>query len=225
MKIIEPSAKLIAPYDLSSGITILRLIEGMARISHRSEKDQAEESWARFLEFVLLQKGDWSVAEHGHASVVYRVDRGVAIELRTHRYLFADMESAYTQESTRFVRYGGKQVPELDFIKPEKLITGLTTFDGACQDAEERYNMLLLLGERPQEARSVLPNALAATIGVTANLRAWRNFFLMRTTQEAHPDFKRVSIPLLAVFKERIPVLFEDIEPNARQIDNLRKPR
>lgn len=196
----------------------------MARISHRSEKDQAEESWARFLEFVLLQKGDWSVAEHGHASVVYRVDRGVAIELRTHRYLFADMESAYTQESTRFVK-GDRTYPEgLEFVRPIEL-KRLGEFEQACESAEGYYLAMLSDKERPQEARSVLPNALAASIGVTANLRAWRNFFLMRTTQEAHPDFRRVSIPLLAVFKERIPVLFDDIEPNARQIDNLRKPR
>lgn len=47
----------------------------------------------------------------------------------------------------------------------------------------------------------------------------------MRTTKEAHPQMRQVTIPLLAEFKEKIPILFEDIEPEARQVENLRKGR
>jgi thymidylate synthase (FAD) len=80
-------------------------------------------------------------------------------------------------------------------------------------------------GASPQIARSVLPNALAATISVTGNLRNWRHFLLMRTSRETHPDFRRVTIPLLAEFKRLIPLLYDDIEPEARQVDNLGKAR
>ena len=91
--------------------------------------------------------------------------------------------------------------------------------------AENRYLLMLDGKVRPQEARSVLPNSLAATIAVTGNLRNWRHLFLMRTSIESHPDMRRVMTPLLAEFKARIPLLYDDISPEARQITNLGKPR
>jgi len=47
----------------------------------------------------------------------------------------------------------------------------------------------------------------------------------MRTTKEAHPQMREVTIPLLEEFKSVIPILYEDIIPEARQIDNLKLPR
>ena len=84
---------------------------------------------------------------------------------------------------------------------------------------------MIRLGCTPQIARSVFPNALSSRIVTTYNLRNWRHFLLMRTTREAHPQMRQVTIPLLAEFKEKIPVLFEDIEPEAKQADNMRKMR
>ena len=95
----------------------------------------------------------------------------------------------------------------------------------AIDEAERSYRGLLAKGWRPQEARSVLPNALASKIWMTGNLRNWRHFFLMRTTKEAHPQMRQVTIPLLAEFQKVIPVLYEDIEPGASQIENARKAR
>ena len=89
--------------------------------------------------------------------------------------------------------------------------------------AEYEYKQLLKEGWRPQEARSVFPNALASKIVVTMNLRSWRHFFLMRTTKEAHPQMRQVSIPLLAEFQHLVPIIYEDISPNDRQIDNIKK--
>jgi thymidylate synthase (FAD) len=226
VKIIEPSFELIKPYCPASGVAALQFIERMARISHRSENSQTEDSWKPFLTAVVLQHGDWSVVEHSSATVIFRVDRGITHEIVRHR-LFS-----FTQESTRFVKYGGKQVQELEFIKPEEipgpeLISSTKWFrwEQSIRFAENNYLDLVAEGTRPQEARSVLPNALAATIAVTGNYRSWRYLLLARTSKETHPDFKAVTIPLLKTFQERVPLLFDDIEPDARQIDNLKKPR
>jgi thymidylate synthase (FAD) len=219
MKIIEPSATLIRPQTPEGGIVALRAIEAMARISHKSEEAQTEDSWRRFLEAVVIQHGDWSVVEHASASVLFRVDRGITHELVRHR-LFS-----FTQESTRFVN-GSKKYPDgLEFIVPEE-ISSDAEYDfwaTSCEQTERAYFDLLGVKARPQEARSVLSNALAATLGMTGNLRSWRWFFLARTTRESHPDMRRVTIPLLEQFKARIPILYDDIEPEARQIDNARK--
>jgi thymidylate synthase (FAD) len=213
VKIINPSFEIVSPGE-NSGVGLLQHIERMARISHRSEDKQTEDSWRKFIPAIVMQHGDWSVVEHAGATVVFRVNRGVTHELVRHR-LFS-----FTQESTRFVN-GRKSYPNgLEFIESaDGLGTHVFTF---CENA---YLNLLDEGIRPQEARSVLPNALAATIAVTGNLRNWRHFFLMRTSKETHPDFRRVTIPLLAEFKTRIPILYDDIEPEARQIDNLKKAR
>jgi thymidylate synthase (FAD) len=222
MKIIEPSFEIVNPSSWQDGESLLRKIEYLARISHRSEEKQTFNSYDRFLKAVIGEHGDWSVSEHASATVIFRVDRGITHELVRHR-LFS-----FTQESTRFVN-GRKIYPDgLEFIKPEGIQKPSPAYFSwlyACEAAERTYLDMLDWGTRPQEARSVLPNSLASTIAVTGNLRNWRHFLLMRTSKETHPDFRRVTIPLLKEFQERIPILFDDIEPLARQIDNLRKPR
>jgi len=218
MKIIEPSFEILRPKK-DDGIYCLQIIESAARISHRSEEMQTEDSWKRFIKAVVLEHGDWSVTEHISSSVLFRVDRGITHELVRHR-LFS-----FTQESTRFVNYDKKG--SFEFIYPsgvEQFPTN-STWCAAMDYAEKAYLQLIKDGWRPQDARSVLPNALAATIEVTGNLRNWRHFLLMRTSKETHLDFRLVTIPLLEEFKKRIPLLFDDIQPGARQIDNMKLPR
>lgn len=94
----------------------------------------------------------------------------------------------------------------------------------SIRHAEDEYRNLLDIGWRPQEARSVFPNALASKLIMTGNLRCWRHFFQMRTTVEAHPQMRQVTIPLLAQFKQAVPLIFDDLQPDARQIDNLKLP-
>lgn len=77
--------------------------------------------------------------------------------------------------------------------------------------AEDGYNNLLKQGWKPQEAREVLPNALKTEIVMTANLREWRHIFKLRTAKAAHPQMQEIMRPLLDEFKQRIPVIFDDI--------------
>ena len=223
MKIVEPVFKFRTATDHTltptDGIGMLKMIEQMARISHRSEDLQTTDTWQRFIKNVILDRGDWSVAEHASMTAVIRIDRGVTHEMVRHR-LFS-----ITQESTRFCRYK----EGLEFVYPIS-----APEDGLGWDAdwingmiasESLYARLLGKGWTPQAARSVLPNALASTIAVTCNLRNWRHFFLMRTSKETHPDFRRISIPMLVEAQRLVPMLFDDIGPMQRQIDNMRKPR
>jgi thymidylate synthase (FAD) len=217
MRLIKPTWELVRPNSQIEGIAALKFIERMARISHRSEKRQTEESWRRFLKFVVMERGDWSVAEHVHATVIFRINRGVTHELVRHR-LFS-----YTQESTRFVN-GRKSYPDgLEFITPATVHT--ESMGRAYDAAEAAYLEMLDAGIRPQEARAVLPNALASTIAVSGNFRAWRHLFLLRTTKETHPDFRQVTLPLLEEFQSRIPLLFDDIVPGSSQAESIRLAR
>lgn len=244
MRIVKPSAIIKPDININIGVLMLKKIEQIARISHRSEDKITNDSWERFISAVVLQKGDWSVTEHAIIGVEFVVDRGITHELVRHRI------GSYTQESTRFVNYEKHMPPSFIYPKEAKYCNpclgghGLFWIDAhkrymhttnddctanyepiwldAIERAEYAYKGLLIRGWTPQEARSVFPNALASTIYVTYNLRMWRWFFLMRTTKEAHPQMREVTIPLLKCFKESIPLLFDDIEPLQTQAHNLR---
>jgi len=228
VKIITPYAKIIAsPYykegddklfNIQDGIKLLRHIEWCGRISHRSEEQQTEDSWRRIIQNIVLEHGDWSIVEHAVVTVEAYVDRGITHEWVRHR-LFS-----YTQESTRFVNYQKKIPPS--FIRPDGMSEESTNvWNTLIDNCEKIYQYLLNTGHTPQIARSVFPNALASKLIITGNLRNWRHFLIMRTTKETHPQMKEVTIPLLTKFKQCIPLLYDDLEPNVRQIDNLRKPR
>lgn len=229
MNLIKPYAKIIPDdFSIEDGINLLKKIEWCARISHRSEEAVTEDSWDRFLRSVVLNHGDWSVVEHATISVDFYVDRGITHELVRHR-LFA-----FTQESTRFVNYEKKMEP--NFIDPfstysrkeilEKVGSGiLHEWYTAIDMCEQAYKCMTSRGIPPQIARSVFPNALASRIIVTGNLRNWRHFLLMRTTKEAHPQMREVTIPLLEEFKAKIPIFYEDIEPMTKQAENTQKGR
>lgn len=218
MNIVEPYAALMDVPDQTAGIALLKKIEWCGRISHRSEDAQTEDSWERFLRAVVLGKGDWSIVEHAIVTVDAIVDRGITHEWVRHRL------ASFTQESTRFVNYE-KKMPA-SFIKPEGMNEeSAAIWANAIRFSEVEYQRMIRAGLSPQIARSVFPNALASRIVTTCNLRNWRHFLLMRTTREAHPQMRQVTIPLLHEFQDRIPVLFEDIEPEGKQADNLKKMR
>lgn len=241
MKIVRPYAKIMEPELLAGALT---RVEYAARVSHRSE-DETSANTEKFIRAVVLQHGDWSVTEHVSASVEFLVDRGITHEIVRHRI------ASYTQESTRFVNYAKKMPPTFIYPKVEVeckyCLAGDELHEGeissdlihsdlhTCRydqrwlrtitEIEETYRALLADGWRPQEARSVFPNALSSKIVVTFNLRTWRHFFLMRTSKEAHPQMRQVTIPLLAEFQRLVPVLYGDIEPEMRQVDNIAKGR
>jgi thymidylate synthase (FAD) len=224
MQLVEPYAKILNVPDLAAGIRLLRNVEYYARVSHRSEESATDDSWERFIRAVVLGHGDFSVIEHEVVNVEMLVDRGITHEIVRHRL------ASYTQESTRFVNYQ-KKGGEAKFVCPFTDDGTLDSYDCAeqwklaMQMAEKSYMYMIDRGVKPQIARSVFPNALASKIICTMNLRTWRHFFLMRTSAEAHPQMKQVTVPLLAQFQQRIPVLYEDIVPGNRQIENMRLAR
>ena len=80
-------------------------------------------------------------------------------------------------------------------------------------EASERYYFQMLeAGASPQEARSVLPNSLKTELVMTMNLREWRHFFRLRIDGGAHPQMRELAMLILEVFKEKLPVFFQDID-------------
>jgi thymidylate synthase (FAD) len=206
MKIIKPSARIVSSVD---GDEILKRIEEYGRVCYKSEDRITEDSAKRFVEN-LIKRGHESVLEHISVTVKFVCDRGVSHEIVRHRL------ASYSQESTRYCNYSKDDFgSEITVIEPCFLVPGTEGYklwEGACLVAEQMYFKMLDWGCTPEEARAVLPNSLKTELVMTANLREWRHFFKLRASKAAHPQMRELTVPLLGEFKEKIPVVFDDIK-------------
>lgn len=205
MKVIAPMVEILDDID---GEEVLSKIEKAGRVCYKSEDKITSESSKKFIQNIL-SSGHESVIEHEKISVRIICDRGVTHEIVRHRI------ASYSQESTRYCNYTkDKFGKELTFIKPcfwEENSEMYKLWLSQMQMIESAYNKLIAMGAKPQEARTVLPNSLKTEIIVTMNLREWRHFFKLRTSERAHPQMREISQMLLEKFREQIDVIFDDI--------------
>lgn len=231
MKLIEQSHEI-----LRLSTTPLQDIELAGRTCYKSEDKITADSAPKFVK-MLRDRGHHAMLEFGFMTVRFITNRGVTHELVRHRLC------SFAQESTRYCNYGGK---DMKFIQPvwwePACIDFKTTsdcLDICCQSdsptyyecnrntcngflralkaAAEYYNILLKEGWKPQQAREVLPNALKTEIVVQANLREWRHIFTLRCSPAAHPQMQALMLRLLEEVKERVPVLFDDINEKRKE--------
>ncbi len=214
MKLIKPSIEFIwmTPQPLKT-------IERAGRTCYKSEEKISDNSAELFVQ-KLLDRGHDAMIEHASASYRVVCDRGVTHEIVRHR-LFS-----YAQESTRYCNYKGGVtfiIPcwitlaeaedvhyiqdcveaDFNFASPE------ADWLGSILDSALYYCDLLAKKWTPQQARSVLPNALKTEIVITGNLREWRHFFKLRCAKTAHPQMQEIANMLLRDIQERIPILFD----------------
>lgn len=223
MKLIKPSYEILTNINSKK---ILESIEIAGRTCYKSEDKITKTSAKKFIE-MILKRGHESVIEHQSITVKFICDRGVSHEIVRHRLC------SFSQESTRYCNYSkDKFGEEITFILPLWLHDGdqilnkridksnyHTFIHGgndliylfALLECEQRYLQLINGGWQPQQARSVLPNSLKTEIVVTANLREWREIFRQRTAKVAHPQMRELMCPLLDELKEKLPIIFNDI--------------
>jgi thymidylate synthase (FAD) len=214
MKIVDASFEILGN---PNGIEMLKRIEYAGRTCYKSEDAITDESAIKFVTG-LIQRGHEAMIEHQHISVKIVCDRGISHEIVRHRI------GSYAQESTRYCNYSKEKFGnEITVIKPcfwnkEYDLSAATKYliwQESCEYSEKKYFELLSRGATAQEARSVLPNSLKTEIVCTFNLREWIHFFKLRAvgiTGKPHPQMLEITIPMLAKFKEIIPVIFDGLE-------------
>jgi thymidylate synthase (FAD) len=223
MKIIKQSATLefITP-------DALNCIEKIGRVCYKSENLITEDSNKTFVKKLLdpVKKHE-SVLEHAFATFRFITDRGVTHEMVRHRI------ASYSQESTRYCNYSkdkfGSEITVIlpvrfskvtlfhnlgRDIKTEKLsVDEKFKFDNwlaGIEDCERHYFKALELGDKPQEARDLLPNSLKTEIVMTANFREWRHFFKLRTAPSAHPQMRALASDALEQIRREVKILFDE---------------
>ena len=236
MKLIRASYEIITPIN---GEEILKQIELAARTCYKSEdkieygvKDipndisQLDENYyaisaRKLISNLIKNKHDAMLEFGGNITVKFICDRGVSHELVRHRL------ASFAQESTRYCNYGNDE--HIQFIIPNWLdlkesiidleyLSNLEVSDNGTRwilsmyQAEDNYLYLLNIEHwSPQQARSVLPNSLKTEINMSANIRERRHILKLRTSKAAHPQMRELMCPLLDELKNKIPILFDDI--------------
>lgn len=222
MRIVPQSFEIL---NIKTEAEIISNIAYAARTCYKSYTEDKDNYLAnsKFIKNVI-NRGHESVLEHESIRVKMTVDRGVLAELTRHR-----IGVAYSVESTRYCNYGSD---DISFIDPtcgkfedfdeEKREVSCGDYPSeylsrhgihlrAYLDAEEYYNTLISCGATPQEARQVLPMALATDLVMTANIREWRHILKLRTSTAAHPYCRDIFGKILATFADLYPVLFGDL--------------
>ena len=150
--------------------------------------------------FAMILPGYITVIPGDGITVFFNCCRGVSHEFVRHRVF------SFTQSSTRYCNYShDKFGNEITFIKPcWDYSQTLRSFNGnhaesfvtALYLAEETYMHLLDIGWQPQQAREVLPNALATELVMTGNPEQWKGFFKLRDDSAAHLQARELAEPL-----------------------------
>lgn len=191
---------------LQKPVQSLELIERAGRVCYKSEKRITKGSAGKFVK-MILELGHEAVIEHINVSIRLITNRGVTHELVRHRI------ASYSQESTRYVRYND----EIEFIKPvwwdDPSYSEIQKQNWleAMEQAENSYLKALQHGDKPEQAREILPHALKTEIVITANLREWRHIFALRCSAKAHPQMQALMLDCLKDFSKEIPVVFDDL--------------
>lgn len=199
MNIMTISHEVLTPIDNDR---VAKFLELCGRVSYKSEPKMTDTSFFSFIQS-RLRDGHESIIEHFSITVHIICDRGVSHELVRHRI------GSFTQESTRFCDYEGNGINVIQ--PPLRSDAALTEWVEAIQDAEYHYNRLRAMGEPPQIARSVLPNALKTEVITTFNIRQWRHVLRQRTGVYAHPQMQELMNGILKTFKDKLPLFFSDM--------------
>jgi thymidylate synthase (FAD) len=167
----------------------------------------------------ILSTKHGSVLEHATTTVGFvNVSRVFTHELVRHR-----AGCAYSQESMRFVRLEdvGMYIP--DCITQDAAAT--IEFSEAVRNAEESYKKLtdmLITDDMPfakkkeitSAIRRIAPSGHATNIVVSANHRAWRHLFELRTARGVEEEIGVVMGNLGKEFRRRYPAFYQDMSVN-----------
>lgn len=156
-------------------------------------------------------------------TVRFVCDRGILAEFTRHRVF------SFAAESTRYCNYSkNKFNNEVAFILPcwvtdihsensydmellnnyplaetENISPESIEFIRSLVYSESSYFTLLEAGWKPQQARTVLPNALKTELVMTGFASDWKHFFELRDDNSAHPQAQELAHPLHEEFVKR----------------------
>lgn len=219
---VDPRVTLVASstFDPPAGVPFVTdadgcqaLVEFAGRSIYRSwdRPNPARATNESFLQH-LIEVGHDSVLEHASATFYLQgISRDAVREMLRHRHF------SFSELSPR--------------AEPDELITPpavardpqlAADFASATSAARQAFNAIVdglragsdsaAVGTKQarQQARGVLPGAVATTVVVTGNFRAWRHFIGMRATEAADLELRGLAVSILRELTALAPHVFAD---------------
>jgi thymidylate synthase (FAD) len=159
----------------------------------------------------IMTSGHLSALEH--ASYTFAIDgvsRALTHQLVRHRL------ASYNQQSQRYVRYDEPPA----FIEPSTVTADPEAhelFRSATEVAFDAYRALIKRGVPAEDARYLLPNAMATKIVVTMNVRELLHFFELRCCKRAQWEIRALALVMLDLVLSTAPYLFMDAGASCRR--------
>ena len=189
------------------------LVAAAAKICYRditaSELLKGEEkNLSRELIADLFKSGHLSTFEH--VSFTFAIDglsRVASHQLVRHRL------ASFSQQSQRYVKmkYDPEAVIIPDAIKNNPEAEKI--FIEAVKKSQEAYKNLIELGIAKEDARFILPHGHSTRLVLTMNARELHHFFSLRLCRRAQWEIHELARQMLALCREKAPVLFEKAGP------------
>lgn len=208
IKIVKPGVEIMTPLDVTDHW--LPLIEKAARTCYKSEARSKDPG--RFVQAVAIGRGHKSIIEHCTFTVKFVLSRSASHQLVRHRI------AVYSQESQRYCNYNRHN--ELLVIKPKLsnhrtmpfMPSSTESWYRVVVHAYREYRYLVSKGEKPEEAREVLPNCVKTEVVSTFNLRQWRHVIKHRALNpKAQWQIRGIMQLALWMLCEVCPELFSDL--------------
>lgn len=186
-----------------------RAIARAARVSTAKDDPESAADCRAFVKR-LMDWGHWTPFEFVSLTFKVTCTRAVSHELVRHRHM------SFVQESQRYVRYSKDdfsfQLPDDVFDEPKSEV--FKVYVEAFLSAKQAYLALLDMGEPPEDARLVLPNATKTNLMVNTNLREFRHFLDLRTASAAWEPMRGLALQMADCFCNQFPddrYLVEDV--------------
>ncbi|SET01850.1 FAD-dependent thymidylate synthase [Anaerobranca gottschalkii] len=157
----------------------------------------------------LLDLGHESPFEHiSFTFGISGVSRALTHQLVRHRI------ASYSQKSQRYV-----SEKNFEYIIPPKIKNNPEAnkiYQQLMVEIGEKYEKLVELGIKNEDARYVLPNSCETKIVVTMNARSLFNFFKHRTCVRAQWEIRALANEMLKLVKEKAPTVFKNAGANCQ---------
>jgi thymidylate synthase ThyX len=102
------------------------------------------------------------------------------------------------------------------FLYPGKILipeTRRSEWLDSVASSSQAYQMDIITGGKPEDARYLLPNASKTEIVVTLNLRMWRHVFRERALNpKAQWEIRGIFLTLYELYDDYLPCVFGDLK-------------
>ena len=160
----------------------------------------------------VISSGHYSTIEHIQVTfAVSNVSRALTHQLVRHRHM------SFSQKSQRYVKEKG----EFDYIIPtaiEKNPELIAKFDDFMSHTAEFYQELTQAGVLAEDARAILPNAVASSLVVSLNLRELIHFANLRLCTRAQLEIRQLAKKMCEIMVAEEPWLKIHLVPKCERL-------